>query len=117
MAVKYGDIILVDLNPVKGDEISKIRPCLVVSRNILNEKSSFFIVVPFTGNVDRSLSWHVKVNASTHNGLSCDSEILPEQIKSIFQGRMIKKLGNLEMEFLLEVEQKLLFMLNQSDEF
>ena len=75
MVVKYGDIILVDLNPVRGEEISKIRPCLVVSRKILNEKSPFFIILPFTGNVDRYLSWHVNVVVSLQNGLSCDSKI------------------------------------------
>ena len=48
MIYKKWDIVLVDLNPTKGSEISKIRPCLVVSPNSVNTYMNTIVVVPFT---------------------------------------------------------------------
>ncbi len=116
-SINYGDIIMVDLNPVKGEEISKIRPCVVISNRILNQKSPFLIIVPLTGSVDRLLSWHVLVKSSPKNGLSQDSKALPEQIKSISKFRVEKILGNLEKKYLRELEKKIAFMINQRKDF
>ena len=48
MAVKRGDVVLVNLDPTIGKEIQKTRPCLVVSPNELNEHLRTFIVAPMT---------------------------------------------------------------------
>lgn len=42
------DVILVNLDPTKGSEIAKIRPCLVVSPNPVNMALNTLIIVPFT---------------------------------------------------------------------
>jgi len=112
-SIKYGDIVVVDLNPTKDKEISKIRPCLVVSNNILNKKSPFLIVIPMTSSTQKSISWHVIMKKSKSNKLKNDSKIIPEQVRSISKKRAIKKLGSLEANYLSELEKKLAFILNQ----
>lgn len=46
--VKYGDVINVDLNPVKGSETGKIRPCVVISHNAINRNAPVVIVAIIT---------------------------------------------------------------------
>ncbi len=46
--VARGDIFLVDLDPTRGHEIRKTRPCLVVSPDELNQHVNTFIVAPLT---------------------------------------------------------------------
>lgn len=47
-AVARGDVYLVDLNPTRGSEIQKTRPCVVVSPDELNTYLRTFIVAPLT---------------------------------------------------------------------
>lgn len=43
-----GDIVWADLNPTIGHEQSGLRPVLILSHDIFNEKSKTAIVVPLT---------------------------------------------------------------------
>ena len=112
MTIKYGDIVIMDFNPVVGSEISKIRPCLVVSRNEINASSKILIVLPITSNIKKHLPFHVIVKHSRKNGLSVHSKILTDQIKSLDKLRYKKTLGSLEDELLRDIEQKMAFVLN-----
>ena len=47
-AVRRGDVYLVNLNPTRGGEIKKTRPCAVVSPDELNTHLRTFIVAPLT---------------------------------------------------------------------
>lgn len=44
-------IVLVDLNPVKGKEMSKVRPCLIISPNAANTHLHTVIVAPLTSTI------------------------------------------------------------------
>lgn len=48
-----GDVAWADLNPVVGHEQSGLRPVLVLSRDVFNEKSQTAIVVPLTSKPQR----------------------------------------------------------------
>ncbi len=52
-AVRRGDVYLVALNPVRGREIQKTRPCAVVSPDELNAHLGTFLVVPLTTGTHR----------------------------------------------------------------
>ena len=45
---EQGDIILIDLNPQSGSEMAKRRPCLVLTKKILNQKNGRVLVCPIT---------------------------------------------------------------------
>ncbi|MBI4736357.1 MAG: type II toxin-antitoxin system PemK/MazF family toxin, partial [candidate division NC10 bacterium] len=46
--IRRGEVFLVDLNPTRGREIRKTRPCVVVSPDELNAHLRTFIVAPLT---------------------------------------------------------------------
>ncbi len=84
---KKWDIILVDLNPTKGSEISKIRPCLIVSPNSVNTYMNTIVVVPFTS---KPKNYPFRI-ATKHKGI--DGELCVDHIKSIDKSRIVKTDG------------------------
>jgi mRNA interferase MazF len=48
MELNRFDVVLVPLDPTKGSEIKKTRPCLVISPNEMNHNISTIIVAPMT---------------------------------------------------------------------
>ncbi len=86
---KKWDVVLVDLNPTKGSEISKIRPCLIVSPNSVNTYMNTVVVVPFTskpkGYPFRILTKHKDI----------DGELCFDHIKSIDKSRIVKTDGTI----------------------
>lgn len=46
--VSRGDIWAVDLEPVRGSEMGKRRPCLIVSNDVANRYSTTVMIVPLT---------------------------------------------------------------------
>ena len=105
--VKRGDIILVNLEPVKGSEQGKIRPCLVVQNDIGNANSSTTIVAAISSNVEKEFPFTVFVEKGNGN-LSNDSLILCNQIRSIsIKHRLIKKLGSLNESKMIKVNSAL----------
>jgi len=42
------DVIMIDLDPQKGTKIAKRRPCLVLSKRIINKSSHRVLVCPIT---------------------------------------------------------------------
>ena len=51
--VARGDILEVDLEPAKGSEMAKTRPCLVVSNNAANQSSPLVTIVAITSQPPR----------------------------------------------------------------
>ncbi len=63
-----GDLIALSFNPQSGHEQKDMRPALVVSNTLLNQKAGLAIVCPIT-RTDRKYPFHVKISeASTLNG-------------------------------------------------
>jgi mRNA interferase MazF len=47
-ALEQGMVVLVDLNPTRGAETNKVRPCVIVTNNIYNARVPVIQVVPIT---------------------------------------------------------------------
>jgi len=103
--LQRGDILLVSLDPKKGSELGKTRPCLVVQNNLGNKYSSTTIVVGITTKrLDKEYPTNVFL-PKVFSGLEEDSVILCSQIFTIsISDRVIKKLGFVSKEFLDEVD-------------
>lgn len=90
------DIYLVDLNPTKGAEINKARPCIIVSNDdvgVLPLK----IVVPLIGYKEHhNKSWLVKIEPTKNTELSKDSTADPMHIRSVSHDRILKKIGSID---------------------
>lgn len=87
---KKWDVVLVNLNPVKGSEISKTRPCLIISPNAANHHLHTVIVAPLTS-VIRHIPTRLQTNFNKKPG-----EICFDQMKAIDKSRIIKRLGILD---------------------
>ncbi len=57
--VRRGEVFLVDLNPTRGNEIRKTRPCVVVSPDELNEHLTIHYRAAYHGWASISLSYRV----------------------------------------------------------
>lgn len=70
--LKRGMVIDVNLNPTKGSETGKIRPCVIVTNNAYNERVPVIQVVPITGWTEKKsrIKTNVEIIPSDRNGLS-----------------------------------------------
>ena len=107
MTYKKWDVILVDLNPTKGSEISKIRPCLVVSPNVVNTYMNTIILIPFTSK-PKEYPFRISTN---HKNIS--GELCFDHIKSIDKSRVIKVDGQINKNLRLEINNMLIEFFNE----
>jgi mRNA interferase MazF len=93
MKIKQYDIWLANLNPSRGTEPGKTRPVVIVQTNLLNEEHLSTLVCPVTTNVNPEIELlrvHLKKGQ-----LDKPSDILVDQIRTIDNRRLIKKIGSL----------------------
>ena len=106
--VRRGEIYLVSFDPTLGAEIQKTRPALVVQNDIANRYSPITIVVAITSTIDtRPRPTKVLVRAP-EGGLSVDSMVLLNQIRSVDKQRLLKRLGKLSPGTMEDVNRALL---------
>jgi mRNA interferase MazF len=108
-----GQIWLYRADPTVGDEIGKIRPCIIVSNDdigILRLK----VIVPITGwnDVFAKVPWMVRIEPTSENGLSKFSAADTFQVRSVSQERLIKQVGTISEETIQELGQALAIVLN-----
>lgn len=101
--MKKGDIVDVDFEPQVGAEIKKIRPAVIISNTILNNKLPVITVVPLRGNLDLALDFMHIVYFDSKNGLTKDSFADVCQIKSIDRKRITRVLGRVSDNDLAEI--------------
>ena len=106
MIVKKGDLFFADLSPVVGSEQGGVRPVLVVQNDVGNKYSPTIIVAAVTSQTGKAkLPTHVQLAAS-QGGLSKDSVVLLEQLRTIDKQRL-KEIGALNETQLPDVEKAL----------
>lgn len=90
----FGQIKLVDLNPTKGVEMNKVRPCVILSPEEMNDSLRTIIVAPITSTL-RAIPTRVLVKATLDNNLDHDSYVVLDQIKTLDRMRIIQDLGHI----------------------
>jgi len=103
-SVRRGDLFWANLDPTIGVEIRKTRPVVILSHNVINERSHLVIVAPLTTNISRLSPSHVLIPAG-EGGLSRDSKVLTEQIRAMDKQRLVAKIGSLSPRFMRLIEQ------------
>ena len=104
MDIKRGDIVLVNLDPVKGSEQGKIRPALIIQNDIGNEYSPTTIVAPITSTIfSKEFPTNVFLPTKDSN-LDKDSTILLNQIRTIDKSRIVKKLSKATVAVMSKVD-------------
>ena len=107
MTVKRGDIYYADLSPVIGSEQGGIRPVLIVQNDVGNKFSPTVIAAAITSQRDKTnLPTHIRVDADGC-GLSKDSIVLLEQVRTIDKQRLKEKMGSLDNSSMDKINQAL----------
>lgn len=107
VVIKRGDILYADLSPVIGSEQGGVRPVLVIQNDIGNKYSPTVIVAAITSQINKAkLPTHVEIKAEEY-GISKDSVILLEQIRTIDKKRLKEKVGHLSEEMMKKVDDGL----------
>ena len=87
--VRRGDVFLVGLNPTRGQELHKTRPCVVVSPDELNAYLHTFVVAPMTSG-SRAYPFRVSCRFQGKSGY-----IVLDQIRTVDRERLVRRLGRL----------------------
>lgn len=107
MVVKRGEIYYADLSPVVGSEQGGMRPVLIVQNDVGNKYSPTVIAAAITSQTDKSkLPTHIDI-LPENCGLSRDSVVLLEQIRTIDKKRLREKMGTLDQKSMSEVNKAL----------
>lgn len=89
--IKRFDVLLVELNPTKGSELKKTRPCVVISPDSMNESAlSTIIIAPLTSTIRIRFPTRIAVNFQDKKG-----QVALDQLRVINRSRARKNLGHL----------------------
>jgi mRNA interferase MazF len=99
MKIVRGQVWKVNLDPTRGAEMKKLRPCVVVSADSIG-KLPLKVIVPITEwkEIYASYPWIVKLEPNVQNGLDKLSAADAFQVKSLSTERFVKQLGVLSEE-------------------
>lgn len=85
-----GDVYLVALDPTRGSEIAKTRPCAIVSPDELNAHLRTVTIVPMTTS-ERRYRFRVDVAFAGKRGA-----LALDQIRTVDKTRLVRRLGELD---------------------
>lgn len=103
--VRRGDIVIVELDPTRGHEIRKTRPCVVVQNDVGNRNSHTTVVAPAT-TTHRGYPFEVLVTAD-ESDFNDDSSVRLDQIRSVDIERIQFIAGQLSASTMREVNSAL----------
>ena len=105
--VKRGDIFYADLSPVVGSEQGGTRPVLIVQNDTGNRHSPTVIAAAITSQTSKArLPTHINI-VGADAGLSKDSVVLLEQIRTIDKKRLREHMGRLDDKCMEQVNDAL----------
>ena len=101
MAYRRGGVYLVNLNPSRGTEPGKIRPCIVMQSNLLNDVGHpSTIVLPLTTQLIEDAA-PLRYRLTSREGLEYDSDVMLDQTRTTdnrrISGDILMNLTNEEM--------------------
>ena len=89
MEIKRFEVYLISLDPTKGSEISKTRPCVVVSPDEMNRHIRTVIVAPMT-TMARAYPSRVDCSFQGKHG-----QVVLDRIRTVDKSRLVERLGKL----------------------
>ena len=96
-SLRRGDVCLIQLDPARGSEIRKTRPCLVVSPDELNLHLRTLIVAPMTTG-GQAYPWRVACRFQNRVGF-----VAIDQLRTVDNERIATRLGRISSNTLFSV--------------
>jgi len=87
LVTKRFEVYLISLNPTQGHEISKTRPCVILSPDEMNRHIGTVIIAPLTTK-GRRYPTRVPLTFQGKKGL-----VILDQIRTVDKHRLVKRLG------------------------
>lgn len=106
-APRRDEVWLVSLDPARGAEIQKARPCLVVSPDEMNRYLRTVVVAPMT-TVTRLYPARVPVRFQGKRG-----QVALDQLRAVDRQRLLRKLGTVSASTAQAVSATLLEMFSR----
>lgn len=104
------EIWWVQLDPARGSEARKTRPCLILQNDTGNQYSDITMIVPFLE--PKPYPFVVIVEPSSQNGLDRSRGLNLSQMRVAHYSRFVSKLGILEESYLPQIEKAIAIELN-----
>ncbi|MBI3421257.1 MAG: type II toxin-antitoxin system PemK/MazF family toxin [Candidatus Sungbacteria bacterium] len=104
---RRGEVYLVNFNPTIGSEIKKTRPALIIQNDIANAHSPVIIVVAITSQFEQPLYPTEVLIKKGEAGLPRDSVALLNQIRTVDKQRLLKRVGKVEAQTMIQVNHAL----------
>lgn len=105
MVINQYDICWIDLDPTKGSELKKIRPCIVISPDEMNYNINTVIIAPLTS-TSKNYPTHVKIDFGNREGW-----IVLDQLRCVDKSRLLKNAGSLNESTVSDVKNVIREML------
>ncbi|MCB9309562.1 MAG: type II toxin-antitoxin system PemK/MazF family toxin [Lewinellaceae bacterium] len=92
MNINQYEIVLVNLEPTLGSEVSKTRPCVVVSPNEMNHYLRTIVIVPITSTL-KNYPTRISISNKNIKGMAA-----VDQIRTIDKLRIVKIIGTIDID-------------------
>ncbi len=96
-SVKRGEIYYADLSPVVGSEQGGVRPVLIIQNDTGNRYSPTVIAAAITSQTGKArLPTHIELPVEEDCGLTKDSVVLLEQVRTLDKRRLRERMGRVD---------------------
>lgn len=106
MNYKQLEIRWIDLEPTRGAETKKKRPCVILQSDLINRGTRTVIVAPILPN-HKQWPFAVNIKPTNTNGLDKERHINVKQLRAVDISRVDNKLGTLEKRYFTQIEDAL----------
>lgn len=116
LKIQQGDIFLVKLDPVKGHEIAKTRPCIVIQNDVLNEDLGTILVVPLTSKIFEKPYVNVVPITKNDSNLNRPGSAKVEQLRFVDKSRVLRKIGRVDTNIILQLRRRIALIVGNFNE-
>lgn len=103
--IRRGDILLVNFSPARESEANSTQPAVVLTNNAANANSVVITVIPLTTNLGRVYPFQLLL-PHQRTDLDEDSKAQVEQIRSVALSRVLRRLGQVPADLMLELDAR-----------
>ncbi len=104
-SVKRGDIYYADLSPVVGSEQGGVRPVLIIQNDTGNRYSPTVIAAAITSQTGKArLPTHIDLPVAESCGLTKDSVVLLEQVRTLDKRRLREHMGHVDERVMEKID-------------
>lgn len=109
MRITRGSIYYADLGKGKGSEQEGTRPVLIIQNDTGNKHSPTVICAAITSKMGKAkLPTHVSISSEVIKGISKDSIVMLEQVRTIDKKRLKEYVGSLDLYKMMEIDKAML---------